>query len=183
MLALGGLSAAYLTQSAGSTVPVVAVAQDVPAGEVLERSDLTVANINRDGALRPVPAEQLESLVGQRAAVGLVAGSLLTAAAVTDEVLPVSGQSLVGVAVTSSQLPAVPLQAGDRVRIVDTPTAQGDPPSGTPDVIGGEVVSTAGPDDTGLTIVNLTVDETQAAGLAARAATGRVALVLDSRER
>lgn len=183
MVALGGVTAAYVTQVVSSTVPVVAVAQDVPAGEVLERSDLTVADVNRASALRPVPAEQLESLVGQRAAVGLVAGSLLTAAAVTDVVLPVAGQSLVGVAVTSSQLPAVPLQAGDRVRIVDTPTAQGDPPSGTPATIVGELVSTVGPDETGVTIVNLTVDERQAAGLAARAATGRVALVLDSRQR
>jgi len=108
---------------------------------------------------------------------------LLTAAAVTEQLLPVAGQSLVGVAVTSSQLPAVPLQAGDRVRIVDTPAAQGEPPTVTPATISGEVVSTVGPDDTGLTIVNVTVAEDQAAGLAARAATSRVALVLDSRER
>ena len=183
VVALGALGAAYVTQVVSGAVPVVAVARDVPAGEVLERDDLSVARVSADPAVRPVPAGQLQSLVGQRAAVSLVAGSLLTAGAVTDQVLPTSGRSLVGVALTSSQLPAVPLQPGDRVRIVDTPTAQGEPPSTAPAATAGEVVSTVGPDETGLTIVNVDVSERDAAGLAARAATGRVALVLDSRER
>jgi hypothetical protein len=69
------------------------------------------------------------------------------------------------------------------VRIVDTPTTQGEPPTTAPATIAGEVASVVGPDDTGLTVVNVTVPAGQAADLAARVATGRVALVLDSRER
>ena len=183
LVALGALGAAYLTQMIGSTVAVVAVARAVPAGEVIDRADLAVANVAADPALSPVAAGRLESFVGQRAAVDLSAGSLLTEQAVTAQVVPAAGQSLVGVAVTSAQLPAQVLQPGDRVRVVDTPTAQGEPPSTTPDTIPGEVASVQGPDDTGLTVVNLTVREDRAADLAARVATGRVALVLDSRER
>jgi hypothetical protein len=183
LVALGGLGAAYLTQVVGDTVPVVAVVRDVAPGEVVQAADLTIADISTDPALSPVPAAQLPSVIGQRAAVALTAGSLLTEAAITSVVVPAQGQSLVGVALTAAQLPAEPLQPGDRVRIVDTPTTQGEPPTTAPATIAGVVASTVGPDDTGLTVVNVTVPAGQAADLAARVATGRVALILDSRER
>jgi len=98
-------------------------------------------------------------------------------------VLPATGQSLVGVALQSAQQPAEPLQAGDRIRIVDTPASQAEPPASTPQTLSGVVVLTAGPNDSGLTIVNVTVPATQAADRAARVATGRIALILDTRER
>lgn len=183
LVAVGALGAAYLTQVVGDTVAVVAVARDVQPGEVIERADLTVADVSRDPALDPVPADQLSELVGRRAAVALTSGSLLTEAAVTEQVVPPAGQSLVGVALQSAQLPAEPLQPGDRIRIVDTPPSQAEPPAATPQTIPGVVVSAVGPDDSGQTIVNVTVPSSQAADLAARVATGRIALVLDTRER
>jgi hypothetical protein len=183
LVALGALGAAYLTQTVAGTVAVVAVVRDVAAGEVVQAADLTIADISTDPALSPVPASQLQSVVGQRAAAALTAGSLLTDAAVTSTVVPPRGRSLVGVALTSAQLPAELLQPGDRVRIVDTPITQGEPPTTSPATIAGQVASAVGPDDTGLTVVNVMVPAGQAADLAARVATGRVALVLDSRER
>lgn len=183
LVVVGALGAAYLTQAVGNTVQVVAVAGDVQPGEVIERADLTVADVSTDPALNPVPASRLTELVGQRAAVALTTGALLTDAAVTEQVLPAAGQSLVGVALQPAQLPAEPLQAGDRVRIVDTPASQAEPPASTPQAIPAVVVSAAAPDDGGQTIVNVTVPSGQAADLAARVATGRIALVLDSRER
>lgn len=182
LVAVGALSAALLTRVLGNTVPVVAVAQNVAPGHVLTGADLTIANVNTDPALRPVPAARLDSLVGRRAAVSLTAGSLLTDGAVTDVLQPALGRSLVGVALTASQLPAEPLQAGDQVRIVSTPPAQGEPPAAAPVSLAAVVVSAVGPDSTGLTVVNVTVPTAQAADLAARVATGRVALILDSRE-
>jgi hypothetical protein len=183
LVVLGALGAAYLTQSVGNTVQVVAVARDVQPGQVIARADLTVAGVSADPALAPVPAGRLAELVGQRAAVALTTGSLLTDAAVTEQVLPTSGQSVVGVALQPAQLPAEPLQPGDRVRIVDTPASQAEPPSSTPQTIDAVVASAAAPDDSGQTIVDVTVPAGQAAGLAARVATERIALVLDSRER
>jgi hypothetical protein len=183
LVSVGSLAAVYLTQVVGRTVPVVALTRTVQAGEIIQRADLTIAHVNTDPALHPVSADRLASLVGERAALDLPAGSLLTDEAVTNQVLPGAGLSIVGVALTSSQLPAVPLRSGDRVRIVDTPAAQGDPPSGPPVTISGEVVSVVGPSDTGLTVVNVLIPTGQAAGLAAHVATARVALVLDSRVR
>ena len=183
LVAVGALGAAYLAQVVGQTVPVVAVARDVAAGEVIERADLTIADVSSDPALSPIAGSELPGLVGQRAAVALTAGSLLTEAAVTDQVLPSAGQSLVGVALTAAQLPAEPLRAGDHVRIIDTPVSQGEPPATTPDSIAGQVVSVSGPDQAGLIVVNVTLPSGRAADLAARVATGRIALVLDSRAR
>lgn len=183
LVAVGALGAAYLTQVVGNTVQVVAVARDVQPGAVIGRADLAVADVSTDPALHPVPASRLPELVGQRAAVTLSAGSLLTDAAVTAQVLPASGESLVGVALHPAQLPAEPLQAGDRIRIVDTPASQGEPPLSTPQTIAAVVVSTEAPDDNGQRIVNVTVPSGLAADLAARVATGRIALILDSRER
>jgi hypothetical protein len=183
LVAVGSLAAVYLTQVVGRTVPVVALTRTVQAGEVIQRTDLTIAQVNTDPALHPVSADRLASLVGERAALDLPAGSLLTDEAVTNQVVPGAGLSVVGVALTPAQLPAVPLRPGDRVRLVDTPAAQGDPPSGPPVTIAGEVVSVVGPSETGLTVVNVLIPTGQAAGLAAHVATARVALVLDSRVR
>lgn len=183
LVAVGALGAAYLTQVVGGTVAVIAVVRDVAPGEVVQAADLTIADVSTDPALSPVPAARLSSVIGQRAAVALTAGSLLTDAAISTTIVPTAGRSLVGVALTAAQLPGEPLQPGDRVRIVDTPTTQGEPPTTAPATIAGLVASVVWPDDTGLTVVNVTVPAGQAADLAARVATGRVALILDSRER
>jgi len=193
LVALGALSAAYLVQVVSASHPVVAVVRPVAAGAVLQRGDLAVAQVQSDPALAPVPGSRIDALVGKRAAVALPAGSLLTADAVTDALPPATGQSLVGVALSPAQLPAEPLAAGDRVRLVDTPGSAGAAASGSaaaagtdargPHAVPAVVVGVAQPREDGTVVVDVTVPAADAAGLAASASTGRVALVLDSRER
>lgn len=189
-MALGALSAAYLVQVVSASHPVVAVVRPVAAGAVLQRGDLAVAQVQSDPALAPVPGSRIDALVGKRAAVALPAGSLLTADAVTDALPPATGQSLVGVALSPAQLPAEPLAAGDRVRLVDTPGAAASgsaAAAGTdargPHAVPAVVVGVAQPREDGTVVVDVTVPAADAVGLAASASTGRVALVLDSRER
>ena len=92
--------------------------------------------------------------------------------------------SLVGVSLPPALMPAAQLQSGDQVRIVATPGAQGDLATGTsPTSIGATVVGVRGAGDNGQIVVDVSVPYDQAAELAARAATGKIALVLDSRER
>lgn len=183
LTALGALTASYLVQTLSGSHPVVAVVRPVPAGAVVHRADLAVANISADPVLTPVPAAALDGLVGKRAARALGAGSLLTADAVTDVVTPVAGQSLVGVALTPAQLPAVALFAGDQVRIVATPGAQGGPVADPGRAVAAVVVGVAAAREDGTVVVDVTVPQAAAADLAAAVSTGRVALVLDSRER
>jgi len=72
------------------------------------------------------------------------------------------------------------MHGGDKVRIIVTPAANGDAPTGTPQFTEAEVVDTAIDETTGNTVVNVLVPYADASVLAARAATGNVALILDS---
>jgi len=183
LVCLGGAGAAYLATSVGDTSPVLTVRQDVARGEVIEADDLTVARINHDPALDTVPETAQDAVVGQRAAVDLSAGSILTPQSTTTDVVPAAGQSLVGVTLTPAQLPSHALTAGDEVRIVATPRDQDDPPAIAPTVYKATVVETHALSDTGQVVVDVTVPAANAGQLAAQVATGRIALVLDSEER
>jgi hypothetical protein len=180
---LGALLAVWAYTSTSNTQDVVAARNTVPRGQTITREDLMVAKIGVDPALDPVPAERLEALVGQRAAMDLAAGGLLTQQAVSDAVLPAKGAAIVGVSLASGMMPATELHNGDPVRLVSTPGAQGDPAAGEPHVIAATVVAVHPAGEQSHTVVDVSVPAPQAAVLAARAATGKVALVLDARER
>ena len=135
------------------------------------------------GGLDPVPASQAMSLVGQRAAVDLPAGSLVTRGAVTDAVVPAGGSSVVGLGLEPGLLPAGALRSGDRVRVIGV-SRQGSPPQGTERLEVAAEVSSVHPSPTSNTVVvDVIVAQEDAARVASRAAAGEVAIVLDSRER
>jgi hypothetical protein len=176
---VGALLAGWLTTVVGHTQPVVAVRVTVARGETITQNDLVVVSISPDPSLKTVPGADLPSLVGQRAAFDLPAGGLVTNNSVTNASIPAAGQSLVGVSLTPAQLPAQPLRSGDKVRVVTTPRQQDDPPSSVPPAVSATVVSTRSVGDNGQVVVDVTVPAVDAATLAATAATGRVALILD----
>lgn len=180
LIALGGLTAAWVAATMSDTTSVLAVRAEVQRGAVINDGDLATASVIPDPNLHTIPADQLATVVGQRAAVDLAPGSLLTPDSVTTAMVPGPGQSLVGITVSPAQMPAEPLQAGDKVRIVDTPRPQDDPPNVAPPALAATVVSTSYQDDTGNTVVDVTVPQAASAQLAARAATGRIAIVKDS---
>ncbi|MGL5858794.1 MAG: SAF domain-containing protein [Angustibacter sp.] len=180
---LGALLAAWAWSATSNTYEVVALRETVTRGELITQGDLMTIRVGLDPALKTVPGDRLGSFVGQRAAMDLAAGSLVTAAGVTTDVLPGEGRSVAGVALPPSLMPGEALLAGDQVRIVATPGEQGDVGQAPPATISATVVGLHPDGDTGQTVVSLEVPQEQAAELAARAATGKVALVLDSRER
>jgi hypothetical protein len=181
--AAGGLGTAFAFTSVNDTQEVLVVSSDIKRGETIEAGDLAVVRVSVDPALIPVPGSQKAELEGSRAAVDLWAGTLLTAQAVTDNLVPGEGESLVGISLTPAQMPSEPLYGGDVVRIVTTPGDQGEITDREPVTIEATVVGVNPVEETGETVVDVAVPEAEAAELAARAATGRVALVLDARER
>ena len=183
LICLGGVLAAFAWNATTTTQSVVAAREDVQRGQVIQARDLMTVQVSVDPALRPVPATQLSSLVGRRAAMDLAAGTLVTSGQVTDQSLPPTGRSLVGVALPPGQLPGEELVAGDQVRVVSTPGAQGEVGDAPPVTITAEVVSVRVNEDDGQVVVTVQVPEGDAPDLAARAATGNIAIVLDSRER
>lgn len=182
LVSLGGVIGFLVWSMSTSSAEVVAVRTAVERGQVITAADLMVLRVSVDPAVAVVPEAEFEQVVGRRAAVDLVPGSLLSPAAVTDAVVPATGESMVGIALGTGQLPAEPLLPGDRVRLVQTPADQAEVPATQVTIDAVVQQLTAAPD--GRTVVlDVIVPSSRAAEVAARAATGRVAVVLDSRER
>jgi hypothetical protein len=178
-VAAGGLTGSRLMLESGDRATVLAVARPVAYGAVVEEEDLRIARVGLDPALDSVPANRRSEMVGRFAAVDLRPGTLLTEQHVTAAVLPVPAAELVGVAVKTSQMPNRPLQAGDQVLIVTTPPQNGDPPAGQQPTVAATVVAAGAPDDNGVRVVDVRVPAGTGPALAARAATGRIAIVIE----
>lgn len=180
LVAAGGLLGVWLWLSASSSSEVVVARANVERGHVIMAADLTTVRVALDPALMTVPAGEVGTVVGKRAASDLTAGTLLAPGQVTDQLPPTGGQSVVGIPVAPGLMPSEPLRAGDTVRLVQTPGQAGEV-TGKPVTITATVLSVV-PGNT-QTVVDVEVSADRAAELAARAATGKVAIVLDSRTR
>jgi hypothetical protein len=169
--------------NAGDRVPVLAVARDVPAGSTISAADLEVVRVSADPSLDPIAAGQRADVVGQTAAVDLVAGTLLTDGQLGDSALVEGGDAVVGLPLTDAQLPTTDLRPGDTVVVVDTtpPDVSSTSTATTPTAPLGEgrvfsIVETD--DDQGARLVSLVVDEEVAGAITAAAANGTARLYL-----
>lgn len=177
---VGGLGTWYFASTIGHTSTVLVTANGITRGEVLTAQDLTTLEIASGQNTTAVAATESSNVIGKTAAVDLPAGTMLTNSNIGDALAIEAGQSIVGVALSSAQLPSYQLAAGDKVRLVDTPISQGDPPAATPSTFKAVVFTTKYDEVNGQWIIDLVVPSNQAADIAARSATGRIALVLDS---
>lgn len=184
LVVMGALLAVWVYLSNTDSVSAVAVRDTVMRGETITAADLMSVQVTPDPALQVVPGAALESFVGHRAARDLSAGTLLTREAITEQVVPGQGQSVVGLALTAELMPGEPLQVGDRVRVVATPGQAGDPATfeSADTLFPAEVVDVATSVESAQTVVSVLVPEGDAAQIAQWASAGRAALVLDSRE-
>ncbi len=176
-----GIAAAfgYLYSSAGSKEPVVVVTAPVAVGEVIARSDLSTVDVAGD--ITAIAGANLESVVGERAAVALLPGTLLQRSMVTDADPIPTGMAQVGVAVKGGQLPADGLVPGDRVQVLALPgqvAGAGNPAAPTV-LVDAAVVFAAHQDPTqpGTTLLTLVVPADVAPAIAAASATGAAAVV------
>ncbi|MGI5262503.1 SAF domain-containing protein [Streptomyces angustmyceticus] len=182
---VGVLGTSMLVRSAGDRADVLAVARDVPAGQEITAEDLTTAALPDDPALQPVKASEKSSVIGRRATAPLHPGELLTDAQVHGGKTLPTGQELVAVEVQRGAAPVDALAAGDKVKIVSTPDKD-EPASNSksqtaPDEIAARIVKVGAPNASGAVVVQVSVASTDGSLLAARAATGRVAIVLASK--
>lgn len=175
-----GLAAigAYLYSSAGEKVPVVMVVREVPAGQTIERADLTTVAVS--GQVTAFGAGRLNSLVGQQAAVTLLPDMLLQRSMVTQgETLP-AGQSEVGVAVRSGQIPADGLEPGDVVQVVALPSKDSVGEGGKASVLveRAQVFAVrADPSTNGGTLLTVVVPSAAGTAVATASGAGQVALI------
>ncbi|GGB21763.1 flagellar protein FlgA [Flexivirga endophytica] len=180
---LGALLGMMAYTSASSAKEVIALRTIVHRGDVIQRNDLMTVRLRADSGVTPVSGNDISQVVGKRAAYDMAAGGLLTWSAVTSTLVPASGQSVVGVGVTPGQLPAIALQPGDNIRVITTPGGQGGSTAATTRAsTTATVVDVQAGGSAGQQVVDVAVPDSQAAELAVQASTGKVAIVLDSRE-
>ena len=179
MVVLGALGASFVATSLGQTTSVVALARAVPWGQTVTGADLVEARIVADPALSPIPYADREEVIGMVAVTDLMPGSLLTREALTNERFPPPGQQLVGVAVTTAQVPVTPLRSGDEVLLVPM-ASDGMAPAGAaaPGPVQATVANTGPVGVDGLRVVDVLVEDADGADVAARAAAGLVVIVV-----
>ena len=205
LLALGSLvlviacSAAFtsLYARAGGRVNVLAVARPIQAGRTIQPQDLTAVRVSLAPGLAVVDGNDLARIIGRKASVPLVPGTLLSPRDLASGPAVTPGDAVVGVATKPGQLPADGVQPGDTVAVLETSSpglAQADlSPTGTaePAAAGaltgaGSVlapvatvtgVSTTASND-GTTVVSVLVPGSLAPAIASASTAGQVALVL-----
>ncbi|MGW3619653.1 SAF domain-containing protein [Micromonospora arida] len=126
LIALGGLGAAFAVTSVRATGSYLAVARPVEVGREISAADLVTVQVAGGQGLRPVPAARLDEVVGKRAAVALLPGTLLTLGQVTDDPLLGPGQQQIAIGLKTAQVPARELHPGDKVLLVSTPDKDAD---------------------------------------------------------
>ncbi len=179
----GALVGVWVYASGSDAEQVLALRTTVQRGQVISADDLVGVRVSLDPALSPVPVGERDAIVGKRAASDLRAGSLLTPGAVATTMVPAQGEAVVGIALTPGMVPGIDLVAGDEVRLVLTPGTSGEPEAGEPSSKPATVLSVHDAVDGNGLLVDVIVPEADAPQVTSWAATGRVGLVLESRER
>ncbi|MEV6057671.1 SAF domain-containing protein [Streptomyces sp. NPDC052107] len=114
-----------VAQAMGERNQVLVLARDVPAGQVLKPGDLRVAKVGAETGVVPVAGRA--TVLGRRASVPLVAGSLLAPGQVgTSAVFPPKGFSQVAFAIEPGGAPP-DLTRGERVAVLPGPADAGAP--------------------------------------------------------
>jgi Flp pilus assembly protein CpaB len=173
------LAGGLLVAGASGKTEVLVAAGPVPAGHVMEASDLRAASVAGD--VRAIRSADLSTVLGRTAAVDLVGGQLLNRDMLTDAAVPAPGQSMVGLALAAGRLPGDGLTIGDRVQAIAVPAAA--TPTGerieTPRVLAiGEVYGLrTDPAGGAGALVTVLVPSDAAGRLAAYGASGQVSLI------
>lgn len=184
---LGMLLSVWAYTSTTTAESVLAMRETVTKGQTIEESDLVAVSITLDPALQVLRVGEADQVIGRQAAMDMPAGGVVTPSQLADEVLPPTGQSIVGISLTPAMLPANQVQVGDQVRVVATPGPQTvaapegeDEPE--PAVVEASVVGIFTDATTGGTVINVLVEDAQAPTVATWSASGRAAVVIDSLE-
>ena len=172
-----GAVGAWLYSSAGAKTAVVVVVREVPAGHAIARADVSTVAVA--GAVTAIAGDNLDSVVGQTAAVHLLPDTLLQRSMVTAEPGLTGAQAQVGVAVRSGQIPADGLTPGQVVTVVELPAVDAPTPGeATVLVERAEVFAVReDPAQAGGTLLTVVVPTGRAAAIAAASGAGRAALI------
>ncbi|MHB8452694.1 MAG: hypothetical protein ACYDAQ_19910, partial [Mycobacteriales bacterium] len=163
-----------------SSRPVLLIARSLPAGHVLAPGDLAAVSLPGASAVASLPAALEASVVGRPLAVGLLAGSLLTPAALGPASAVSAGEAVVAIAMKAGQYPPM-LGPGDQIQILDTAASTaGTPATPTSGPVSAVVlaVDTAPAGSPAAAVISVQVAQSTDAEVADLAAAGDASLVL-----
>ncbi|WP_375430131.1 SAF domain-containing protein [uncultured Friedmanniella sp.] len=181
-LCLGALLSYVVYTRVASEATVVAVAETVYRGEVIEAGDLTTVRLQGGVLPDAVPAADRDRLIGRRAVFDLPAGSVVASGSVADTAVPAEGRSVVGLLLPAGNAPADLLLPGAPVRLVALPPSAA---TGAQERFVGtnylaRVVDQSPGADGVSTMLDVDVQAAQAPAIALLAAQQRVAVVRDA---
>ncbi len=156
------LAFVVLWMNAGDRKPVLALNNDVAAGQIIEADDLKVVRVSADAGVELVASSASDDVVGQPATTNLLAGSLLVAEAVGSDDGLAQGTTVIAIPVPRTRIPSDDLETGDRLTLYRTPDGSGEAVAS--EVIGeGRVFSVDDSDDSGSDVrISVTIDESLA---------------------
>lgn len=117
---LGGAS---LIRSAQERTPVLLVAGTVQPGEVIEDTDLRVAEVSVPAGVDYVPASMRGEIVGRIASEPLWEGKVMSSASVSGSPPLPPGAVAISLLLPAESALGGNIRAGDRVAIISSPTA------------------------------------------------------------
>jgi hypothetical protein len=171
---LGG----WLYANKGGVSEVLVIDHAIPAGHAITKDDLGSANVS--GVKDAVPVADLDDVLGQRAAVALVPGQVLTHQAVTAALLPGDAQRLIAVSIPQGRVPAT-LTDGTAVDVVAVPQPGEASDTGVLDnpkvISSGATVYAVKSAEDGSAVVTLLLSAVDANQVAAYGSVGRLTLV------
>lgn len=176
LIIVGALAGWFVLNTQSATTAVLTVTQAVPRGAEISQEHLGTIEVSEASAASYLTAQDPTQVVGKTALADLAPGTPLTADNIGQ--LTTSGaEAIVGVPLTTAQMPSTTITAGDSVSVVSTAGNNAESGS-TPLSIDATVFSVRNDTTTGLTIVDLTIAPDDARLVASLAASGDVALVL-----
>jgi hypothetical protein len=176
LVAVSALAAVVVFSQASAREPVLALANPVERGQILEGEDLRAVYVAADDPVATVSADSLAELVGRRAVTDLEEGTIVASGFFADEETLPPGEGVVGLALSPGEYPTLRLAEGDVVDVVSTVDVPGDPAGVL--VAGAVVFEVSELGVQGTRFVSLRVPIGAAADLARAAAAGSVRLVL-----
>jgi hypothetical protein len=179
-LCLGGLLSYVIYSRVASETAVVAVANTVYRGGLIDREDLTTITLQGTSLAQAVPARELDNLVGQRAAFDLAEGSVVVSSAVTANAVPAVGRAVVGLKLAMGRVPTSLLVPSSDLRLVALPPEDGGTDKLTGDAFIARVIDQSPGADGATILLNVDVSAAQAPTIALLAAQDRIAVVRDA---
>lgn len=187
VLVVSALAALWLFTTSSERTAVLALANPIERGEALEIDDMVTVDVASDDPLVVLRPNQAGEMVGRIALTDLPAGVLVTPSQFATTSTLKAGEGIVGLDLTSGQVPSSRLTPGTTVSVILTPTSTG---GGTEELSSGGaadlgevlvdtavVVETVPSGGQGNVYVALSMSEDDARAVSVAASLGRVRLV------